>query len=317
MNILHVWLAPSDQDPAIHYWYQLVGNILPHRLCDGAMGAIEIAEQFGEVCQSCRATYLTDLHHGHQVFRLVDLPVPRRSSHLHLKPDYDTLPLWSASGDFDALGVEDMPFGSTTMSGFRMFCEAADDKKDDAARRLKEGRGGNPLHRGLINLFRNEHWEEGKDLANLKEALPIFLEKWKSPGDRESGKVIADDYIAFIEGRPYPTDWTRLLPGSIDVGGLSIKVDPEVVVATNGRQPQALKLWMSEHQPGENSLWVVHYLMEQVQKYSAYALGVLDVRRRDVPDIRIPPDFGKEVEDQAQQLLRLWKKLFGDPDRLL
>ena len=315
--MLHVWLAPSEQDSAIHYWYQLVGNILPHRLCDGAMGAIEIADQFGEVCQSCRATYLTDLQHGHQAFRLVDLPVTRRSSYLHPKPHYDNLLLWSTSGDFDALGVEDMPFGATTMSGFRMFCEAADDKKDDVARQLREGGGGNPLHRGLINLFRDEHWEEGKDLANLKEALPIFLEKRKRPGDRESGKVIADNYIAFVEGRPYPTDWTRLLPGWIVVGGLSIKVDPEVVMATNGRQPQALKLWMSEDSPEENSLRVVHYLMEQVQKYSAYALGILDVRRNDLSNIRIPSDFGKEMEGQAQQLLRLWKKLFGDPDRLL
>ena len=315
--MLHVWLAPSDEDPAVHYWYQLQGNILPRRLCDGAMGALEATDCSGDVCLSCRGIYLTDLERGRQLFRLIDLSISEQHLTLQSHLNCDNFPLWSSTSNRDAPEVEDMPPGTTTMSGLRWFCETPDDKKEEVARKLRDGGGGSPLHQGLIRLFRNEHWPEGKDLSTLKKALPGFVENQKKPKDRETGRIIADKYIAYVEDISDPTNWIPLPCGWVNVGGLSVKVNPEVLMDTEGQQQRALKFWMREDPPEIESLWILHYLMEQVSKYSAYVVAVWDVRRGRLSDVRTPPGFEKKLEEQAQDLLDLWRQMFGDPDRLL
>ena len=321
MNVLHVWLAPSHHNPAIHYWYHLWGNIAPRRLCDGAMGAIEATELLGEVCETCRALYVTDLQRGRQAFRLIDLPATEHPSTLLWSNSCVTFTLGDDTSDQNALEIEEMPPGATTMSGFRMFCEAADDQKRAVAKKLRESGGGDPLPRQLINLFRAEHWADGKRLANLKLALSPFLEdlaKKRMPSVRERGQHIAESYIAFVESRPENTIWTPLKRSWVEVGGLFVKVDPEVLMTPDGRQSHAWKLWMKEHGPEDFPLQVLQYLMEQVQEYTAYGLGIVDVMRsRPVDVARLPPDFGQLMEEEAQRLHHFWKELFGDPDRLL
>ena len=78
METVYVWLAPSDQDQAIHYWYQLQGDSgPPHRLCDGALGLEQwpdSSDQQGDTCLPCREVYLTDLRYGHRALRFIEEP---------------------------------------------------------------------------------------------------------------------------------------------------------------------------------------------------------------------------------------------------
>jgi len=64
MNVLHVWLGPSEHDSLIHYWYEARGNILSRRTSDGKAGFLAVEGDRREICSVCEEVYWADLRWG-------------------------------------------------------------------------------------------------------------------------------------------------------------------------------------------------------------------------------------------------------------
>ena len=308
MKVIHVWLAPSDQDTAIHYWYQLIGNILPRRLCDGGMGSIDSkTDQSGEVCLLCRATYLADRRLGRHVFRFRHASLEaclETSTALEVAiPCLGVLPSLGEKAAY--VDGERHTMTTVHMSGFGRVYEATGDQKIEEVRRIKRKRG-RYQYWPLVRQMKREHWGN-ENIEKFRNAFPSFLEE-QPPDKKEEFLLLGTAYIEFCQKRSalYLPHGQRTLP----FAGLRIRVDPEVVMENVYGEKTVLKLWFDEAPPTRDTRQVLCFLIEEASKYDHADYGILDILSQDVVlSGELASKIRGKVEEEARTFLDIWNKL--------
>ena len=299
METVCVQLAPSDLDSAVHYWYRLKGNILPHRLCDGALGMKEwptSGYQLGDTCMTCREVYLTDVGYGNRVLRFSEAPssweendngrvVP--CSTIVIRSCVTTNPKCQGRGN-------GMPRAS--LAKFIQFCEAPTQKKEGVV----GGRGFN-YYGPLIARMQRTHWATGL-IDTFRTELPSFLEDQNTATKRENLRLVGEAYIEYWLDRA--TAYFPVGQYEVNLAGLAMRIGPAVGMLNRDGDREFLRLWCKQGSPSFLARQIIGCLMDEVKEDSSWHSGVLDIQGKNVPlPVQISGNFRGELEDQATMYL--------------
>jgi hypothetical protein len=158
-----------------------------------------------------------------------------------------------------------------------------------------------PLRRQIIRVN-----EDGLPLADLEHVLDVVDHK-----KHDSYAHCISGYKQF-HGKRNPVVWlARPAPVHVDVNGLDIRVNPELMI-NKGEQPYLIKLYFKEEPLLKKHAELMVSLMQRAyptEMQQDFMCAVLDLRRGKLRDPFPSQDVDKLLDAEAMAFMQLWEQL--------
>ena len=268
-------------DPRTHYWFK-AGQDDYRRLCDGTPWARRrpSADSSHGVCWRCRGMRYDDRERGLRAFSLT-----HRQTGVFA---YDPM---------DTCDKEEETMRPVWLWTFAKFY-ASDDREKfmrERARRRESAqnrprpddkRGGGRPHGSLLSHMEKHHWwTNDHDIRQLEDnVLSMDVTKQGNAVRQRTYQGYLDQYVT--KWKKEQASYFGVHALVVDVGGLRVRVDPEVGMRSGGDRgafPRVLKLWLDAPEPTDKEIDAGLYLLMEWLSYSEQPrvaqVGVWDVPR--------------------------------------
>ena len=155
--------------------------------------------------------------------------------------------------------------------------------------------------------LRKTHLGSG-DINVFESSMNLFVMGLSDMRKKEPYRQFGRAYIDYWKqrgGKLFPVS-----PVSIDIGGLGIRVRPEIGIEDANGDRQVLQIWWKRDSPSVPTRRVIYHLLGQARDTdwdSSWHVGLWDVRKKSVP---LPPakprDFEMGLAAQAASFLHIW-----------
>ena len=307
---ISIWAETVGADPSTHFWF-VGSDSVPRRICDGRerVASSGIFDLPNAPCLACKGIYLEDVTRGRQVLTI--LPDPPESV---VYPSESVVypPESVVSSHQEDIMVPEIP-----LAMFANFYEVRPAQQVKIVRDIRtrlanrEGYRSRDYYWALRNTLRQTHWKSG-NIADFENALGPLVHGTQLKQRAEHYRVVGEAYIEFW--KQSDASFFSVPPSTIEIEGLPLRVRPEIG-RRRGRDSEVLKLWMNGSKPSRQTRQVMDHLMELARGQEArwsndWQVGILDVRRRDVPRPITPArDFRLGLAGQIAAFLHVWERL--------
>ena len=292
-------------DPTRHLWYQTGAKV--KRVCDDGdwWGDVLAGDDggFDVSCPTCSNLRFEDSVYGFGLFRFcLDLPgFYGKTGHGWGADRYNVrmpnLTLQSLS--------DPKPECVVKMTSFADFCDA--EGYDDRLRKVRKQVAGEKDssrsfdHYGKFRLAVEDHIKTN----DLKRVASSFL---NLSGERLL--MLGSQYVAYFEGR---TDIVRFLPpykGLVEIEGLGINVNPDILIRNRDGDEQLLTLWLLKNPLSQRARQVLSFLFRRARGDWGWPIewgfGIFDIQNEIVrQEVATDSDFDDWVGERAGEYLSM------------
>ena len=309
MNSIAIWAdRPLGNDPTTHFWFE--HDRTRYRLCDGHSW-IDGSEPDNQLeisvsCNLCIETYVVDVVGGRRLLTpYINGHIPVDNGHTPIDNGHTPVDNGWQREPKGAI----MPERRISVFDFARFCDARPERQESIVARIRK-RDGYDYYGPLKHLIRKTHWANN-DIGILEKALPSFLDRQKDSAMSRNFKIMTDAYIRYWTDRASDYFPVKLESPGINLGGLTVWVNPEMGMRTKDDDYQMLKLWFNRLQPTRQTRLVIGHLVASMNPHpQQWHSGIWDIRRGNVPLPVIPPSgFDTVLIGQAAALVQLWDSL--------
>ncbi len=201
---------------------------------------------------------------------------------------------------------------SVTMYNFARFYQAKPHRKKKVAQDKREEAGG-PNNFQEFRDAVEQSFLSSDHIRVFRRGLPGLVESQRP--DLKGPYQEAGNACLSYCGDPDIVAVTSLVEQFVQLGGLFIRIKPDILMERRDGTQQAAKMLFGAKGPSEGFILVQCYLMSLIPSYRDCFCSVWKVRQQRIVQVHSAEGraFLDNLADQVKLLRRIWRQLYGDP----
>ena len=212
-----------------------------------------------------------------------------------------------------------------SMAFWAQFCNAHVQKQQQMVREQhRQAADPNAPHRDFYGRMRNcviRGHIATQDLIAYDDTFEQLLKlDLRDPKKIPRFRCVGTAYMEFwrhLDATPFPGE-----RGTVNIGDLTIVVNPELRIHTSYGDDQVVKLWFKALKPSRGTRQTLSYVMALAQEKEGWPpewhMGLLDIERKTVlPSLATSTGFQEGVKQHAAAFVEMWRQMDMELERII